>query len=184
MVVIEKVAAEVVGGDLAHENLPLAKRIASKLHRWYGWVDVDDLHSYAYLGLALAARSYEADRGVPFVSFASRKAMFLAIDEMRKDGVLKRRRETPGPTTSSLSVDVQDSASSSGLESLERRELCGALLSMLGEDDRQLLLMYYADSMTFKEVAKVFVISESAACLRHKALIRRLRRVAEARSMG
>ena len=183
MVATENVVG-IVSGDLAQENLPLAKRIAFKLHRWYGWVGVDDLHSYAYLGLALAARSYDADRGVPFVSFAAHKAMFLAIDEMRKDGVLKRTRAIPGPTTSSLSMDVPDSAGVSGLESLERRELCGVLLSMLGESDRQLLLMYYVDCMSFKEVAKVFGISESAACLRHKALIRRLRRMAHARSMS
>ena len=38
--------------------------------------------------------------------------------------------------------------------------------------------MYYSKHMTFREIAQVFEISESSVCLRHKALIRRLRRLA------
>ena len=78
----------------ARDHMPIAERIASRLHHWYGWVDMDDLRSYAYLGLALAAKKYRADRGVPFGIFACRKGTFIAIDEMRKDGVLRRRQAT------------------------------------------------------------------------------------------
>lgn len=166
---------------LAVDNLPLANRIASRLHRWYSWVAIEDLRSYAYLGLALAEQNYESDRGVPFTQFAWRKGMFLAIDEMRKDGVLSRRRATLGPTFSTLTTELPDPAARDRQDAMERRDLCVSLLRKLRQQDRHLLTMYYADQFTFKEIAKVFRISESAVCLRHKALIKRLRKLARAR---
>ena len=50
-------------------HVPLANRIASRLQRTYSWVGLDDLRSYAYLGMALAAKAYQSDRGVPFEQF-------------------------------------------------------------------------------------------------------------------
>jgi len=55
--------------------------------------------------------------------------------------------------------------------------MCETLLGRLCQKGRQLLLMYYSEHMTFKQIAEVFDISESAVCLRHKALIGRLRRL-------
>lgn len=165
-------------GLAARDHMPITGRIASRLHHRYGWVDMDDLRSYAYLGLTLAAKRYRADRGVAFEMFASRKGMFLAIDEMRKDGVLRRRRAGPGLTTTVLTADIPDPRGSRSYERLERRDMCRMLLGRLRTQDRQLVMMYYADGMTFREIAKVFSISESAACLRHKAALGTLRRIA------
>ncbi len=163
--------------DLAAEHVSLASGIASRLHRLYSWVAIEDLHSYAYLGLALAAKAYQDNRGVPFPQFAWRKGMFLAIDEMRKDGVLSRRRATPLPTTTTLLPEVHDPVAPDGHDTVDRRDLCHTMLGQLRSQDRQLLMMYYGDEMTFKEIANVFDISESAVCLRHKALMQQLRRI-------
>ncbi|MHC4563058.1 MAG: sigma-70 family RNA polymerase sigma factor [Planctomycetota bacterium] len=166
---------ETVSLDVNH--VPLANRIAGRLQRTYSWVGLDDLRSYAYLGMALAAKAYESDRGVPFEQFAWRKGMFLAIDEMRKDGVLSRKRTTPGPSFTALTPEVPDPAANRNQLAVERRDLCRTLLTKLRTQDRHLLMMYYADQLTFKEIAKVFDISESAVCLRHKALLGRLRKL-------
>ena len=163
--------------DLAVKHVSMANGIAARLSRWYSWVSLDDLRSYAYLGLALAARVYEPGRGVPFPQFAWRKGMYLAIDEMRKDGVLSRRRTTPLPTTTTLLPDVHDPVAPNGHDTVDRRDLCHTMLGKLRSQDRQLLMMYYSDEMTFKEIANVFDISESAVCLRHKALMQQLRRI-------
>lgn len=165
---------------LAQGHAQMAGQIAQRLHRWYCWIGVEDLHSYAYLGLALAAKAYQPDRGVPFANFASQKALFLAIDEMRKDGVLKRKRsaqtmrqETP------LTMETADPRVPRDRETMEQRDVCAALMKNLDEDDRRLVLMYYGDQMTFREIAEVFDISESAVCLRHKAVLKKLRRLAK-----
>jgi RNA polymerase sigma factor (sigma-70 family) len=51
------------------------------------------------------------------------------------------------------------------------------MLGRLDARDRQALLMYYSDGLTFKEIARVFHRSESAIAIRHKNLISKLRRM-------
>ena len=164
--------------QLASKHLPMVTRIAARLHRWYEWVAMDDLESYAYLGLAMAAKKFQPDRGVPFENFASRKAMYLAIDEMRKAGILKRRSATPGPSIGMLNPEIPDPLGPKAFASLERRDMCESLLKKLKDGDRKLLMMYYADQMTFVQIGQVLGLSESGARLRHKAVMKRLRRMA------
>jgi len=164
--------------QLANKHLPMVSRIAARLHRWYEWVAMDDLESYAYLGLAMAARRYQPDRGVPFENFASRKAMYLAIDEMRKAGILKRRSAAPTPSIGALNPEIPDPSGPKAFASLERRDMCESLLGRVSDSDRKLLMMYYADQMTFVEIGVVLHLSESGARLRHKAVMKRLRRMA------
>ena len=183
MVALDSQQAVVAADELVRKSLSMVPAIALRLHRCYRWVGTDDLGSYAYLGLVAAARVYQAGRGVPFEKFAFRKAMYAAIDEMRKDGVLKRRRKTPGPSVVTLSPDIPDRSGPKTLARIERQDMCKVLLGKLRRKDRQLLLMYYADQMTFKQISGVFDISESAVCLRHKALIERLRRLSRVASI-
>ena len=167
--------------SLAADHIGLSRMIASRLHRSYHWVCLDDLQGYAFLGVALAAKAYEADRGVPFDRFASCKGMFLAIDEMRKDGVLQRRRAKRSVTTTPISGEIRDPKGDRAARGMETRDLCAALLGKLKAADRRLLMLYYGDQLTFKEIAGVLQISESGVCLRHKALIRKLRKLARVR---
>jgi RNA polymerase sigma factor (sigma-70 family) len=168
---------------LTEQHIPLARQIARRLSRRYSWIQDDDLQSYAYLGLTLAARMFDAKRGIPFNRFACTKAMFLAIDEMRKDGVLQRADTiSKPPETNGMEFETPDPASDRPGQQLEAKEICSKLLKRLGEDDRKLLMMIYAERMTYREMAKVFDISESAICLRHKAILNRLRRQATVRN--
>jgi DNA-directed RNA polymerase specialized sigma subunit len=124
--------------SLARTNVELADRIAGRLYRSYSWVDMDDLRSYAYLGLALAERAFRPELGVPFVKFAWRKAMFLAIDEMRKDGVVSRR-ESPRDRHTPLSFETPDPQSDASAQRLERDDLCDMLMGRLRDRDQQLV---------------------------------------------
>jgi RNA polymerase sigma factor (sigma-70 family) len=149
---------------------------------------MEDLYSYSLLGLTMAANAYDPSRGVPFANFASQKAMFWAIDEMRKDSILKRRGSKVGPRFVSMNdtredsdqgtFEVADDHAEEARDKLEARDLCTTLLGQLRPQDRELLIMYYGQQLTFKEIAKVFKISESSVCLRHKALIRKLKKMA------
>ncbi|HDY64830.1 MAG TPA: hypothetical protein ENH84_01185, partial [Phycisphaerae bacterium] len=44
--------------------------------------------------------------------------------------------------------------------------------------------MVYAEKLTYREIAKVLDISESAVCLRHKAVIQKLRGQAVVRRLA
>ncbi len=172
---------------LIESHLPVARQVAARLKRRYTWLRIDDLYSYALYGLTMAASTYESDRGVPFANFASQKAMFGAIDEMRKDGVLRRRGAKSPPRTLSLGgdasesddtyLDVPDRRSGEAVIKVEARDLCTSLLERLIGRDRHLLIMYYAQNMTYREIACVLEVSESSVCLRHKAILRKLRRL-------
>ncbi len=171
--------------QIACKHMPLAGQIARRLYRRYSWVSLDDMHSYAFLGMAKAAKIYDPNRGVPFPQFACTKAMFLAIDEMRKDGVLRRADSTNRVQDSArLDFDLPDPSADRAKELLEAREFCGELLRRLGQKDRKLLTMVYSDKMTYREIARVYDISESAVCLRHKSLIGKLRKQAAVRQMA
>jgi RNA polymerase sigma factor (sigma-70 family) len=174
--------------QLIDNHLPIARQISARLKRRYTWVNMEDLYSYSLLGLTMAANAYDPTRGVPFPNFASQKAMFWAIDEMRKDSILKRRgaKKTPrmismhdtNPDTDQGTFEIADEGAGEAKEKLEAKDLCSALLGQLRMQDRELLIMYYSQQLTFKEIAKVFSISESSVCLRHKALIQKLRKMA------
>jgi len=156
----------------------IAVQIAARLSRNYGWVDRDDLRGYAQLGVTLAMSRYRGDRGVSLEVFAYHKGTFLAIDEMRRSGVLRRRGARTAPPACALVDDLPDPAGQRGHDAVVQRDLLASLLGRLAPAERHLLMMYYAQHMTFREIAAVFRISESAVSLRHKALLARLRRIA------
>jgi len=174
--------------EMAREHINIARQIASRLKRRYTWVAMEDLYSYALLGLTQSANAYDPSRGVPFPNYASQKGLFWAIDEMRKDSVLRRRSSANMPrvlpfsdaansnTDEGWTPDIQDLKADHARDLMEVRDLSRTLLKRLDEPDRNLLMMYYTEHMTFREIAKILKISESSVCLRHKALIKRLRR--------
>ncbi len=175
--------------DLVRENLPLARQIAGRLKKRYSWVPLEDLHSYSLLGLTLAAKAFDRTRGVPFPNYASQKALFWAIDEMRKDGVLVRRSSAANrPKTvrfgdsrmqeDTPAMQVPDRAADRTARRVEVRDFVKTMLGKLSEEERRLMELYYADEMTFGEIARVFDLSESSICLRHKAIIKKLRLMA------
>lgn len=171
--------------QLAHHNMPLAQNIARRLFRRYRWVDQDDLSSYAYLGVTLAARAYDPDRGIPFARYACTKAMFLAIDEMRKDGVLRRADATNRFQDVAIQDrEMPDPAADRAVELMETREFCEQLFRRLDEAGQALLTMIYADKLTYREISQVLKISESAVCLRHKAVLDKLRRQTPVRQIA
>jgi RNA polymerase sigma factor (sigma-70 family) len=170
---------------LARSHIPLAENIARRLYRRYRWVEPDDLGSYAYLGVTLAARTFDPKRGVPFERFACTKAMYLAIDEMRKDGVLRRADAAHhSQDTTVQEVEMSDPAADRDSEIMEAREFCEQMFHRLDQPGQELLTMVYAEKLTYREISRVLGVSESAVCLRHKAILEKLRRQTSVRRMA
>jgi RNA polymerase sigma factor (sigma-70 family) len=174
--------------ELIEQNLDIARSVAFRLKRRFPWVNMEDLHSYSRWGLTRAAGHFSPDSGTPFVYFAPQKAFYLGIDAMREDKVV--RRGTQGPATTSharqnslsssnpLPDEVVDEHSADDMQRLEAKDYIVSLLGRLNDRDRQLLMLYYSDGMTFKEIAAVFDRSESAVSIRHGTLLAKLRRFA------
>lgn len=166
-------------------NWPLSMLVARRLKRRYPWVELDDLLGYAALGLAGAAEQYQPGRGIDFRQYVILKASYLAVDEMRRTQVLRRRGRPGGKVPVSLgrsfgedgaSQEPHDPTAEAAMRQLEARDFCAAVLRRLRGQERRLLMMYYFDKLTFREIADVLKISECAVCLRHKSILARIRR--------
>jgi len=176
---------------LAEEHLSVAEVIAKRLRKRYNWVAWDELYSYSLWGLVLAAKTYRPEKGGGFVGFACYKGMYLAIDRMRQDGVVARAYNANRPKAvqwSQLEKEggemqdyIVDDRMDESRSRLETREAFEHLVMGLPDQSRQLLMMYYADGLTMREIAEVYEVSESAICIRHKALLESLRRTARRR---
>lgn len=174
--------------ELIEQNLDVAHSVAFRLKRRFPWVDMEDLRSYSRWGLTRAAGMYSPELGTPFVSFASHKAFYFGIDAMREDKVVRRSPQGQASVlraqNSSLSAsrplpdEVADEHAGDDMRRLEAKDHLGSLLRRLNDKDRQLLLLYYGDGMTLKEIARVFDQTESAISIRHRTLIAKLRRFA------
>lgn len=70
--------------ELAELHLPLVGYIVNEFRmKVPRHVSVDDLRSAAMSGLALAARSWDPDRGIPFERFAASRIRGSILDELR-----------------------------------------------------------------------------------------------------
>jgi RNA polymerase sigma factor (sigma-70 family) len=135
----------------------------------------------------LAAGAYRSETGVPFEQFVRGKGMYVAIDAMREDRVLSRNKlhgspmffsySDSGDGESGLLNKIADRRSSDSFQAVDVRDQVRSMLGRLDDEDRQTLLMYYADGLTFKEIARIFNKSESAISIRHKNLLAKLRRM-------
>ncbi|MBX3199239.1 MAG: sigma-70 family RNA polymerase sigma factor [Labilithrix sp.] len=74
------------------EGLPLVDIIARQMRRQFGaHVQVDDLASQGREALLAAARSFDAERGIPFRRWANLRIRGAMIDSVRQSGSLPKR---------------------------------------------------------------------------------------------
>ena len=175
--------------QLLQKHMEIASVIARILKRRYNWIDSEELYSYSLYALTVTAFSYDASKGVPFPVYAARKAMYLAVDQMRHERVLHRDKPfemkylplgVRGDQESGH-FDVEDTRND-WQNQMDRRDESQTLLRRLPHEDRQLLKMYYSDGMTFRQIARTVKACESSVCLRHKKLIGKLRHIGSSRT--
>lgn len=168
--------ASVGAGELLKQHLNLAKAISLRLKRRFHWLDEEELYSYSLFGLVLAAMHWNPRKGSSFRTFACRKAMFLAIDEMRRDKLLTRRGPGVHAEPSGVSPDMVDPKSQDNENRLGLNDLLAHLLSGLRPASRLLLAMYYNDNMTLAQIGDSLGVAQSTVCQRHGALMSYLRK--------
>jgi RNA polymerase sigma factor (sigma-70 family) len=121
---------------------------------------------------------YRSELNVPFRIFAWQRARLLAVDEMRKDGVLIRGgRKRAAMMASQLDEDQVSAPDEDMTTKVELRDLWDYVFSILCDSDRKMLIMYYVSCLTFKQIGAVLDLSESAISVRYRLLIARLRRL-------
>ncbi len=59
---------------------------------------------------------------------------------------------------------------------LEAEEILGIVMDMLTDKERQLVVMYYEEELTLKEIGEIMKITESRVCQIHGAMIQKIRK--------
>jgi RNA polymerase sigma factor for flagellar operon FliA len=86
-------ATPIAGEDeLVRDHLHVVDQVVASFRtRLPAHVAADDVRSAAHLGLLAAARSYDADRGVPFAAYATTRMRGAVLDELRRVDWVSRR---------------------------------------------------------------------------------------------
>lgn len=84
--------AAVSEDELLQTHLPLVKRVIERMKASLpAHVDTDDLGSVGVIGLVQAARSYRADQGSSFSTYATLRIRGAVLDELRRMDWMPRR---------------------------------------------------------------------------------------------
>jgi RNA polymerase sigma-70 factor (ECF subfamily) len=162
----------------------LDRRLAARL-------DPSDVVQEALAEAARRLDDYLRDRPLPFYPWLRQLAWDRLVKEHRAHlGRARRsvRREEPGvlglpdESIAELAQRLASSASSPSRHALrvELQDRVRAALALLGEADREVLVLRYLEQLPLREVAAVLGVSVSAVKMRHFRALERLRVLLEA----
>ena len=70
---------------------------------------------------------------------------------------------------------LTDARSEDPIESLNRRDVIDAITRNLSQKERRIVIMYYYEGLTMKEIGKILDLTESRVCQIHTNVVARLR---------
>lgn len=170
--------------------------VVKRLIRKFSFIERDELVASANVGVAVALRGFDSGKGKrsDFTKWLLYNGYYKAIDDLRERGLAQRtaykhKKPVLRPLVArgaDLPLIESDSGHVRSLEETledrstetiqQRRAGIRQFFNGMSVKDKTLLLMYYADGMTMKQIATAFGVSESAISLRHKRVIRYMRK--------
>jgi RNA polymerase sigma-70 factor (ECF subfamily) len=190
------------GDEIALQKLldrhrqPLLRMVAARLdRRLAARLDPSDVVQEALADAGRKLHQYARERPLPFYPWLRRLAAErLALAHRRHIKVTGRsvrleRLARPEPSDAShvLLIDRLAANGTSPTGNLRREEIRRRVrraLDMLGESDREVLILRYLEDLPFAEVATVLGITENAAKVRHFRALERMRKLMDGESLG
>ena len=170
-----------------------AERIYAKLP---DEVELDDLISAGIFGLMDAIDAYDLNRGVKFETYCAPRIRGAILDELaprmglNREEFVKLKRDATAVSLVSLSrkwfetdsqkdvceIDVlEDKRGTNPLEEIQKRDLKEMLTKGLSRAERLILVLYYYEEMTMKEIGSTLDLSESRVSQMHSSILARLK---------
>jgi RNA polymerase sigma factor for flagellar operon FliA len=108
------------------------------------------------------------------------KVSLNELDELYRDvsgaSVLSLQKRPHGKDESALGVDIMEDTRVEGpVEESARRDFIEYVQKNLTTKERYILMLYYFDELTLKEIGSILGLSESRVCQLHARLMTRLR---------
>lgn len=151
--------------------------------------DADDLISEGYIAMLEAVKYYAPEKGYRYITYLSKtlKKSFVAVAGLRT----LRTKNEPLNNCSSLNLPVgtesddmefidllSDETAQNDFERIELSEtqqIIADALAGLRECDRQLIKMRFWNEFSYEAIGSAFGITNSAAAVREKKILRKLR---------
>lgn len=181
---------------LVEAYLPLVRRIALAFAwKMAPYVTAEELFGVGSEGLMHAVERFEPSREVQFHTYATHIVRFAILDGLRENDWLprlERYRVNQGkakpvemiPMSVYLSVDEErqeDPLAFATYDRVSTTDEWAALLRGLSKRERLLVLLYYRESLTFREISQQLGLTESRVCQLHQSILKRLREAVDQR---
>jgi RNA polymerase sigma factor (sigma-70 family) len=166
---------------LVEDHMGFARSLARRMTAMLAMpVDRDALESDAMLGLLMAARCFDPDRGVAFSTYAAKRIRGAMLDGLcHRSGYGRDRgsgkpRSLPGRMAG---ADVREMPLAEltdlhreqvGTE-LERQDELGHLLGGLSAGQRRMVHQFYFEHLTQEQIGRLLGISASRVCQKLKS---------------
>ena len=151
----------------------LAKSIAIRLAKVFGGIEFETLQFYAFSAIATALLNFDPTREMSLESWVWKKGKYLAIDEMRQDGLVRRKGQREIPKTrgfwtktddrgkeTSEQESVSDDHGDDAEQRMEILDQIEQVFDLLSPDAKRIIELYYIEEMTMKQVAETLNLSE------------------------
>lgn len=153
--------------ELIINYMPLANKLAwKKWKKTPKYVDIEELQSAAYMGLIDAAKKFQEERKVSFGAYARTRIQGAICDYLRE---LSWGRKKTSLVSVSLDAPVDDSKGQSFADFIEEKqrkesetaEFFEEVTKSLPAIGSQILLLYYVNQLSLKEISNVIGVGES-----------------------
>ena len=169
---------------LVQHYRPIVKYIAEGLHaKLPEKVDFDDLISAGIFGLMDAIDTFDPTRGVKFETYCSPRIRGAILDELRSmDWVprsIRARADQLAKTSQTFEISHGRKPTEEGDKevgfSLRECDVKNFLIKNLNKTESLIIVMYYYQEMTMKEIATTLDMSESRVAQMHSSILARLK---------
>ena len=178
------------------QYMPLVKYVAGKVASGMpSSVEFDDLVGYGQFGLLDAINKYDTSKNVKFKTYAVTRIRGSIFDELRQidwvprsvrqksreieDAIVSLESRLGRPATDmSIGNNIESPSSLNPDVIAEREEIKKVIaeaISELPEKEKMVIVLYYHEDLTFKEIGKVLEVSESRISQLHGKANHRLR---------
>lgn len=177
-------------------NMTLAKNIALAFyrdHRSYN-TSLDEIQSYAYMGLIDAVEKYDPTRGYVFSTYGSKRIYGAIIDYLRKEGRISRSKDEEGNPNYKLesfesNIEFATKVMDKSAEDFTYKmvinnyifDILNSLIQELPKRERDIIIFHYIKGNSERATAKLININSTTVSTLKPQILEHLKRELKSR---
>ena len=174
--------------ELIVEYAQLVKLVAGRLNMYLGYnVEYDDLVGYGIFGLIDAIDKFDYGKNVKFETYASLRIRGAILDQIRKmDWIPRSLRQKQKRIEAAMAKIESETGHIASDEELaaeleitieELKKMMVRAIDSLTEKERSVVVLYYYEDMTLKEISLTLEVSESRVSQLHTKALNKMKKI-------